>query len=155
MFVDQVKVYVKGGDGGNGMVAFRREKFVPNGGPAGGDGGRGGNVVFEVEEGLRTLMDFRYQRHFKATRGEHGMSKNQHGRGAQDMVVKVPPGTVVTDAETRRGYCRSYRTWTTSGDCAVLVAAVGAIVVLRLLPIRHRNYPKTVNRVRKGKLFLS
>ncbi|EWG09909.1 GTPase ObgE [Cytobacillus firmus] len=100
MFVDQVKVYVKGGDGGNGMVAFRREKYVPNGGPAGGDGGKGANVVFEVNEGLRTLMDFRYQRHFKAPRGEHGMSKNQHGRNSKDMIVKVPPGTVVTDAES-------------------------------------------------------
>ena len=100
MFVDQVKIYVKGGDGGNGMVAFRREKYVPKGGPAGGDGGHGANVVFEVEEGLRTLMDFRYKRHFKAPRGEHGMSKNQHGKNAADMVVKVPPGTVVSDANT-------------------------------------------------------
>ncbi|TXC90082.1 GTPase ObgE [Metabacillus litoralis] len=100
MFVDQVKIYVKGGDGGNGMVAFRREKYVPMGGPAGGDGGNGADVVFEVEEGLRTLMDFRYKRHFKAPRGEHGMSKNQHGKNSQPMVVKVPPGTVVTDETT-------------------------------------------------------
>lgn len=100
MFVDQVKIYVKGGDGGDGMVAFRREKYVPKGGPAGGDGGNGANVIFQVEEGLRTLMDFRYQRHFKAPRGEHGMSKNQHGKNSKDMIVKVPPGTIVSDAET-------------------------------------------------------
>jgi GTPase len=101
MFVDQTKIYVKGGDGGNGIVAYRREKYVPKGGPAGGDGGKGADVVFEVNEGLRTLMDFRYQRHFKAPRGEHGMSKNQHGKNAKDMIVKVPPGTVVIDAETK------------------------------------------------------
>jgi GTPase len=100
MFLDQAKVYVKAGDGGNGMVAFRREKYVPNGGPAGGDGGNGADIIFEVEEGLRTLMDFRYNKHFKAKRGEHGMSKNQHGRNAEEMVVKVPPGTVVTDDDT-------------------------------------------------------
>ncbi len=100
MFIDKVKVYTKGGDGGDGMVAFRREKYVPKGGPAGGDGGRGADVIFEVDEGLRTLMDFRYQRHFKAPRGQHGMSKNQHGKNAEPMVVKVPPGTVVKDAET-------------------------------------------------------
>ncbi|MCM3712663.1 GTPase ObgE [Halalkalibacter oceani] len=100
MFVDKVKVYVKGGDGGNGMVAFRREKYVPDGGPAGGDGGKGASVVFEVEEGLRTLMDFRYNRHFKADRGEHGRPKGQHGKNAEDMVVKVPPGTTVVDEQT-------------------------------------------------------
>ena len=99
MFVDHVKIYVKGGDGGDGMVAFRREKYIAYGGPAGGDGGKGANVVFIVDEGLRTLMDFRYQRHFKAPRGEHGGSKNMHGKNAEDIVVKVPPGTIVTDAE--------------------------------------------------------
>ena len=99
MFVDHVKIYVKGGDGGDGMVAFRREKYIAYGGPAGGDGGKGADVVFIVDEGLRTLMDFRYQRHFKAPRGDHGGSKNKHGRNAEDMIVKVPPGTVVTDAE--------------------------------------------------------
>ncbi len=100
MFVDHVKIYVKGGDGGDGMMSFRREKYVPLGGPSGGDGGNGADVVFIVDEGLRTLMDFRYQRHFKAPRGDHGMSKGKHGRNAEDMVVKVPPGTVVTDNET-------------------------------------------------------
>ncbi|MEK4494984.1 GTPase ObgE [Ureibacillus sp. FSL W8-0352] len=100
MFVDHVKIYVKGGDGGDGMVAFRREKYVPYGGPAGGDGGNGGNVVFEVDEGLRTLMDFRYNRHFKAPRGENGMSKGMHGKNAKDLIVKVPPGTVVINEET-------------------------------------------------------
>lgn len=100
MFVDQVNIYVKGGDGGNGIVAFRREKYVPNGGPAGGDGGKGGDVVFVVDEGLRTLMDFRYQKHFKADRGENGGPKNQHGKNAKDLVVRVPPGTVVYDRNT-------------------------------------------------------
>lgn len=104
MFLDQVKVNVKAGDGGNGMVAFRREKYVPDGGPAGGDGGIGGNVIFVVDEGLRTLMDFRYNRHFRAENGENGMSKSMHGRGAKDLFVKVPPGTVVKNAETDRVY---------------------------------------------------
>ncbi|MBX0315061.1 GTPase ObgE [Planococcus glaciei] len=100
MFVDHVKVYVRGGDGGDGMVAFRREKYVPNGGPAGGDGGKGGDIVFIVEEGLRTLMDFRYKRIFKADRGTHGMSSNKHGAKAEDTFIKVPPGTVVKDIDT-------------------------------------------------------
>lgn len=100
MFVDHVKVYVKGGDGGDGMVGFRREKYVPLGGPAGGDGGNGGDVIFEVEEGLRTLMDFRYKRIFKAERGVHGGSKNMHGANADDLIIKVPPGTVVKNEET-------------------------------------------------------
>ncbi|RWZ60876.1 GTPase ObgE [Halobacillus fulvus] len=100
MFVDQVKVLVKGGDGGNGLVAYRREKYVPMGGPAGGDGGNGGNIVFEVDEGLNTLMDFRYQHHFKAKRGENGMNQKQHGKNADPLVISVPPGTTVRHAET-------------------------------------------------------
>ena len=100
MFLDTAKIKVKAGNGGDGMVAFRREKYVPNGGPWGGDGGRGGNVVFVVDEGLRTLMDFRYNRHFKADSGEKGMTKGMHGRGAEDLCVRVPQGTTVRDAVT-------------------------------------------------------
>lgn len=100
MFVDQVKIQVKAGKGGDGAVAFRREKYVPNGGPAGGDGGKGGSVILKVDEGLRTLMDFRYHRTFKAAPGQNGMTKGMYGRGAKDLYISVPEGTTVTDAET-------------------------------------------------------
>ncbi|MFC2948474.1 GTPase ObgE [Virgibacillus sediminis] len=100
MFVDQVSVYVKAGDGGNGLVAYRREKYVPKGGPAGGDGGNGADIIFKVDEGLNTLMDFRYNRHFKGKRGENGMSKNQHGKNSAPLVIPVPPGTTVIDEDT-------------------------------------------------------
>ncbi|KRL20229.1 GTPase ObgE [Lentilactobacillus kisonensis] len=100
MFVDQVKIDVKAGNGGNGMVAFRREKYVPNGGPAGGDGGRGGNVIFKVDSGMNTLMDFRYHRKFKAKNGGGGANKSMTGRSADDLVIPVPEGTTVTNTET-------------------------------------------------------
>ena len=100
MFLDEVKIYVRSGDGGNGLVAFRREKYVPKGGPAGGDGGRGANVVFKVDEGLRTFMDYRYQKKFVAPNGENGMSKGMHGRKSKDLYLKVPPGTVIRDTDT-------------------------------------------------------
>ncbi|MEW6661326.1 MAG: GTPase ObgE [Bacillota bacterium] len=100
MFFDHAKIYVKGGDGGNGVVAFRREKYVPQGGPSGGDGGKGGDVILVTDPGLRTLVDFRYKRHYKAERGQHGQGKNMHGSGGEDLVIKVPPGTMVKDAES-------------------------------------------------------
>lgn len=101
MFVDKAKIFVKGGDGGDGIVSFRREKYVEQGGPAGGDGGRGGDLIFQVDEGLRTLMDFRYQKHFKANRGERGKVKSMHGAGAEDTIVRIPPGTIIVDDDTQ------------------------------------------------------
>ena len=100
MFYDYAKVYVKGGDGGNGVVSFRREKYVPAGGPNGGDGGRGGDVILVADPGLRTLVDFKYKRHYKAKRGEHGQGKNMHGKSGEDLIIKVPVGTLVKNAET-------------------------------------------------------
>ena len=102
MFYDYAKVNVKAGDGGNGIVAFRREKYVPKGGPAGGDGGKGGSLILRADEGLRTLIDFRYQTHYKGKRGDHGSGAKQHGRSADDIVLRVPVGTVVRDADTKK-----------------------------------------------------
>jgi len=100
MFFDEAKIYVKGGDGGNGCVSFRREKYVPFGGPNGGDGGKGGDVYLVVNPHLNTLIAFKRRRHFKAQRGGHGRGKNQTGRSGEDLLIEVPPGTVVRDAET-------------------------------------------------------
>ena len=97
---DEAKIYVKGGDGGDGMVAFRREKYVPRGGPAGGHGGKGGDVIFEVDPQLNTLVHFKKRSHFKADRGVHGGAKQMTGAEGQDTIVPVPPGTVVRNAET-------------------------------------------------------
>ena len=100
MFYDYAKVHVKAGDGGNGIVAWRREKYVPMGGPAGGDGGDGGSIILEADNNLRTLIDFRYNTHYKADRGKHGQGSSMHGSDAEDKVLRVPVGTVVRDAET-------------------------------------------------------
>lgn len=97
MFVDRATIKIKAGTGGNGRVSFRREKFVPEGGPNGGDGGRGGNVVARVDTGLQTLVDFRYKRIYKAENGQHGDIKNMTGRSGKDIVFRVPPGTLIID----------------------------------------------------------
>ena len=100
MFADRAKIYVKSGKGGDGHVSFRREKYVPAGGPDGGDGGKGGDVIFTVDEGLNTLIDFRNVRKYKAEDGEPGGKKNCRGKDGKDIVLKVPPGTVIKEAET-------------------------------------------------------
>jgi len=102
MFVDEVVIDVKAGDGGNGSVAFRKEKYVPRGGPNGGDGGKGGDVYLEADSNLSTLLDFRYQRHYEALRGIHGTSRDMSGKNAGDITLKVPVGTTATDVETDR-----------------------------------------------------
>lgn len=98
-FLDQVKIYVRSGNGGGGAVSFRREKYIEYGGPDGGDGGRGGDVWVEAVEGLNTLIDYRYQQHFKAGTGVHGMGRNRHGAAGEDVVLKVPVGTEVLDED--------------------------------------------------------
>ncbi len=100
MFIDQVEFKVQGGDGGNGVVSFRREKYIDKGGPDGGDGGDGGSVILKVDEGLYTLADFRYNNFYRAEKGSNGSGKNQHGRQGEDRILRVPPGTVVFDAES-------------------------------------------------------
>ena len=100
MFADRAKIIIKSGKGGNGHVSFRREKYVPNGGPDGGDGGKGGDVIFVVDEGLNTLTDFRHRRKFAAEPGEEGGKKNCHGKKGADLILKVPEGTVIKDAES-------------------------------------------------------
>lgn len=100
MFVDEVEIRVEAGNGGDGCTAFRREKYVPMGGPYGGNGGHGADIVFQVDEGLHTLLDLRYQKLIKGKKGENGRGKNQHGKGAEELIIKVPQGTVVTDLDT-------------------------------------------------------
>jgi len=98
-FIDYVKIHVKAGDGGRGCVSFRREKYVPRGGPDGGDGGRGGHIIFKTTKELNTLLDLRYQREYKAKRGRHGMGKKMHGKDGEDRIIPVPVGTIIKDAD--------------------------------------------------------
>jgi GTPase len=100
-FLDQVKIYAKAGDGGNGSPSFRREKFIEYGGPDGGDGGKGGSIILKSEQNLNTLIDYRYQQHHKAERGENGMGQNRTGKGGEDLILKVPLGTQVFEEDNK------------------------------------------------------
>ena len=112
MFADRARIIIKSGKGGDGHVSFRREKYVPNGGPDGGDGGKGGDVIFVVDEGMNTLADYRYKRKFAAQPGENGKKRNCHGKKGDDLILKVPAGTIIKDAQSDKviadmsGECR-------------------------------------------------
>ena len=99
-FIDQAKIYIKAGDGGRGCVSFRREKFIPRGGPNGGDGGRGGHITFIADSNVNTLLDIKLKQHYRAEKGEHGKGKDMHGRNGKDLVIRVPVGTMVKEFET-------------------------------------------------------
>src|ERR1700759_3964251 len=99
-FIDEAEVHVKAGDGGPGAVAFRREKFVPRGGPSGGDGGNGADIVLETDERLTTLLDFRFKREYTAKNGEPGRGRDQNGHAAPELILKIPPGTLVRDLDS-------------------------------------------------------
>ena len=98
-FIDQTKIYLKAGDGGSGSASFRREKFIEFGGPDGGDGGHGGSIIFSSDKNLNTLIDFRYQQHFKAERGQDGQGKKKTGRSGKDLILKVPIGTQILEED--------------------------------------------------------
>jgi GTP-binding protein len=119
MFVDKAEIFVKAGKGGDGRVSFRKEKYVPAGGPDGGDGGRGGSVIAVVDEGMRTLMDFRYQKKYIAENGQNGTKKKMFGKDANDLVFKVPPGTVIRDAKSGKVIADLLK----GGDSAVIARA--------------------------------
>ena len=104
-FIDQVKVYIKAGDGGAGCVSFRREKFIPKGGPDGGDGGRGAHITFTARGDISTLLDITYRQQYLAKKGQHGMGKNMHGKNGKDLVIPVPTGTLIKDFETGEVLC--------------------------------------------------
>ena len=138
MFVDEAKIRVKAGDGGNGCMAFRREKFVPRGGPSGGDGGRGGDVIMESSERHNTLVHFRFNPEYKAERGRHGEGSNKTGREGESVVLKVPVGTIVYDETDRRAGARLLASPTSASSSRAAGAADAATRALPPPPIRRR-----------------
>ena len=139
MFIDRARITVKAGAGGNGMSCFRREKYVPKGGPAGGDGGRGGSIILVGDANMNTLIDFRYKRQFKADVGEHGQTTNKHGHAAEQLYVKVPPGTVVKDEIT--------------GELVADITEVGQEVVVARGGRGGRGNARFVNSVHRAPTF--
>ena len=127
-FLDQVKIYIKAGNGGDGSPSFRREKFIEFGGPDGGDGGKGGSVILKAEQNLNTLIDFRYQQHFKAKKGEDGKGQNKTGANGKDLIIKVPPGTEIYNENKE-----VYRDWSSkyaekSGGAEIIDSFISSVI---------------------------
>ena len=147
-FLDQAKIYIRSGNGGAGSVSFRREKFIPNGGPDGGDGGNGGFVWIEAVDGLNTLIDYRYKQHFKADTGNHGQGRQMHGARGEDVVLKVPVGTQVLgeDKETVVLDMTEVARW---NACCAAATGAGATSASRGLAIRRRATPIRARKARR------
>ena len=148
MFIDRARIFVQSGKGGDGMSSFRHEKFVPKGGPNGGDGGQGGNVVLVADRNVNTLVDFRFRRLFKAKPGGKGEGSNKYGRNAEDLLITVPLGTIVKDEETGQVMADLSR----DGQRAIAPrrAAAAATGISAPAPTGRRPLPNGVNRVKNG-----
>jgi GTP-binding protein len=149
MFIDEAHIFVQAGDGGRGCVSFRREKFVPKGGPDGGDGGKGGDVVLQADHNLSTLLDFRYQKRYAAERGEHGRGSDQKGRDGKDCLIRVPVGTVVRSLDSGG----QIADLVTSGQCIIPPMVVVGGVEMPTLNLRHircRAMHSQENPVKRG-----
>ena len=144
-FIDKAKIYIEAGKGGDGTVAFRREAHVPKGGPAGGDGGKGGSIIFEATTSLSTLLDLKYKRVYKARPGGNGMAKKMHGADAGNLVIKVPVGTVITNEETGKIMADLQKTINVLFLLKVDVVDV-EMRVLRLHEIQLHKFVKEENR---------
>ncbi len=154
MFIDTAKINIKAGNGGNGSVSFHREKYVAAGGPDGGDGGRGGNVVFVADSNLSTLMDFRYKRKYAAQNGEDGRAARCSGKNAPDLIIRVPRGTLVRDAQSglvHRGYFRRRA----RGGGPRRARAAGATCILPRPRARSRNLRSPAERARSWRCVWS
>ena len=149
-FLDQAKVYIRSGDGGDGCVSFRREKFIEFGGPDGGDGGRGGDVVVEAVDGLNTLIDYRYQQHFKAETGGHGMGRDRAGASGADVVLKVPVGTQIFDEDKRDADRRPDRARRSASCWPRAATAASATRISSPRPTAPRAAPTRASRARSA-----